>query len=176
MELALISLIVAHDKKRGIGFKQHIPWFLPGELRWVAQKTKETNEKGQINALIMGKNTWYSLPESRRPLVDRLNIVISTTETIPHDDVLTFKSLGAAIDYVKGEPNIHTSFIFGGASIYNHALQNNLVDEAIISEVQLVCESDTFFPEMPGYLHLLSTEFVTYGETEVIRRIYKKQK
>jgi dihydrofolate reductase len=175
MELTLISLIVAHEKKRGIGFEQKIPWFIPGELRWVAQTTKKTQVEGKINALIMGRNTWYSLPVSRRPLIGRLNIVISGTEIIPHDDVLTFKSLDAAIAYVSSSEEIDTGFIFGGASLYNEALGKGYVDEALISEVQLECESDTFFPEIPEYLAKSSTELEIYCDIEVIRTVYKRK-
>lgn len=175
MELTLISLIVAHEKKRGIGLEQKIPWLIPGELRWVAQTTKKTKIEGKINALIMGKNTWYSLPVSRRPLIGRLNIVISGTETIPHDDVLTFKSLDAAIAYVNSSEEIDTGFIFGGASLYNEALKKGYVDEALVGEVQIECESDTFFPEIPEYLTKLSTELEIYGDIEVVRTVYKRK-
>jgi len=64
-----------------------LPWSLPGELKNFrkittsssAAKTEQNsaNEKLQ-NAVVMGRNTWESLPPKNRPLKNRLNVVVST--------------------------------------------------------------------------------------------------
>jgi len=62
-----------------------LPWSLPGELKnfrkiTTASATKiehTTSEKLQ-NAVVMGRNTWESLPQKNRPLKNRLNVVVST--------------------------------------------------------------------------------------------------
>ena len=37
----------------------------------------KSQKSGKINALIMGRKTWESLPECSRPLPNRLNVVLS---------------------------------------------------------------------------------------------------
>ena len=74
----MISLIVACDENRGIGLNGRIPWFIPGELKWVSDVTRHTVKPNNTNALIMGRNTWESLPEGRRPLPGRISIVVSS--------------------------------------------------------------------------------------------------
>lgn len=43
--------------------------------------TEKKKEKEKLNAIIMGRKTYYSLPKSLRPLKDRFNVVISRDES-----------------------------------------------------------------------------------------------
>ena len=45
-------------------------------MNYFAQATTKAPE-GTLNAVVMGRNTWESIPERFRPLKDRMNIVIS---------------------------------------------------------------------------------------------------
>lgn len=167
----MIKLIVAHDKNRGIGFKKTIPWFVPGELKWVAETTKKTMDVSKQNALIMGHNTWLSLPEARRPLPGRLNIVISRTASIEQDNVKVCRSLDEAIAYARQEDDIESGFIFGGASIYEQAIDNPLLDELLITVVPGEYPADTYFPALPaGRFTLTDESRMTYGDIEVVRQ------
>ena len=68
-----MNMIVAFCKNRGIGFQNKLPWHIPNELKYFKRKTT----KGDNNVVIMGKNTWESLP--KKPLPKRINIVLSKT-------------------------------------------------------------------------------------------------
>ena len=172
----MIKLIVAYDEMRGIGYKNTIPWFIKGELKWVADKTKLTMDSGKSNALIMGRKTWESLPKERRPLVGRINIVISKETVIREDeDVMTFKSVEDAVEWCNiNKMLVESAFIFGGSSIYKHALENNLVDMVLATEVDGEYKCDTFFPELPNVFKLTHKEFCEYGEQIVRRLIFIK--
>ena len=65
----MISLIVACDSRNAIGKNNEIPWHLSDDLKRFKSITMG-------NTVIMGKNTWLSLPF--KPLKGRKNIVISS--------------------------------------------------------------------------------------------------
>ena len=67
-----MNIVVATCKNRGIGIKNQLPWRLLSDLYFFKYLTIG-NEK---NAVIMGKNTYLSLP---KPLKYRDNIVLSTS-------------------------------------------------------------------------------------------------
>ena len=63
------ELIVAMNIDSCIGNSKSIPWYLPEDLKHFRELTEN-------NIVIMGRNTFESLPNG--PLKNRLNIVIST--------------------------------------------------------------------------------------------------
>ena len=93
-----LKLIVAMCKNGGIGYRNEIPWKIKKDLLYFSNKT--TGEYGKYmrniknsttntsvtvdkdlkkNAIIMGKNTWLSLPKYPDPLKNRDNIILSTS-------------------------------------------------------------------------------------------------
>ena len=54
-----MNIVVAACKNRGIGLKNKLPWNLSKEMKYFKKLT--IGEKN--NAVIMGKNTWLSIPE-----------------------------------------------------------------------------------------------------------------
>lgn len=72
-----LTLIVAATLTNGIGQGSRLPWRLPQEMAYFARVTTAAPE-GSANAVIMGRNTWESIPPKFRPLKQRKNIVISS--------------------------------------------------------------------------------------------------
>ena len=160
----MIVLIVAHDQNRGIGLNNQIPWFVPGELKWVAETTTRTTKTNSTNALVMGRRTWESIPETRRPLKNRLNVVISRS-MIPNPytedsqpEPFVYSNLPEALDRLKEQPNIENIFIFGGGMIYREALDNDWIDQILVTEIPGIYEADTQFPPIPEHFHATTTE------------------
>lgn len=170
----MISLIVACDEARGIGYKNQIPWFIPGELAWVRKTTQPTDDPAKQNALIMGYQTWLSLPESRRPLPGRRSIVLSRMQTVDIQGVETCRSLEDAFALAQNDPAIERIFVFGGASVYAEALNKGLVDEVLISLVPGQHTSDAFFPELPDDFSLQQDEPTQYGEIVVRHQLWRR--
>ena len=74
--MAPLTLVVAATYTNGIGQGSRLPWRLPSEMAYFARVTKAAPPE-YANAVIMGRKTWESIPKSRRPLVDRANVVIT---------------------------------------------------------------------------------------------------
>lgn len=88
-----LKLIVAMCKNMGIGYKNTIVWNIKQDLIYFSNKTtglygKYVKDKDREkykyknvkkNAIVMGKNTWISLPKTPDPLPHRDNIIISNT-------------------------------------------------------------------------------------------------
>jgi dihydrofolate reductase len=72
------SILVAFTYKYGIGYENKLPWGtkLTKDMAFFRKKTTEAPE-GRQNVVIMGANTYNSIPVRWRPLEDRINVVLS---------------------------------------------------------------------------------------------------
>ena len=74
-----INIIVAMCKKNGIGLNNKIPWKISEDMHYFSKKTSG-NYQGDVNKkniVLMGRNTWESLPKKYKPLPHRFNIVLT---------------------------------------------------------------------------------------------------
>lgn len=71
MHYFCMEAIYAIDSKNGLSKDGIIPWKSKKDLKFFADKTK-------YNVVIMGKNTYFSLPDNVRPLKNRLNVVLTS--------------------------------------------------------------------------------------------------
>jgi dihydrofolate reductase len=88
-----IRAILAMDSHRLIGAKNGLPWHIPEDMKRFRLLTS-----GRV--VIMGKNTYTSLPDGFCPLPNRRNIVISR-EGI--DGVESFASIEACLDVLRSD-------------------------------------------------------------------------
>jgi len=138
------SIIVAVDKFFGIGKDNKLPWRLQADMAWFKKVTTETTGD-TLNAVIMGRKTWESIPEKFRPLPGRTNIVISRSpEKVSADHVM--KDLDTALEYAY--ENCEKVFVIGGASIYKQAMKHPQLGELLMTYINFSYECDTFFPTL----------------------------
>ena len=129
----MISIIAAVAKNRAIGFENKLLYWLPNDLkRFKALTTGHT--------IIMGRNTFESLPKGALP--NRRNVVLSrTTKELPGCDV--YPTLKEALESCKPEEDI---YIIGGARVYEQAIQ--FADRLCLTEIDdTPKEADAFFPD-----------------------------
>ncbi len=128
----MISIIAAVAKNRAIGYQNKLIYWLPNDLkRFKALTTGHT--------IIMGRNTFLSLPKGALP--NRRNIVLSRSQkTFPGCD--TYVSLEEALKHCTPDEDI---YIIGGASVYRQALK--IADRLCLTEIDdTPDDADTFFP------------------------------
>ncbi|KAF9350275.1 hypothetical protein BGX26_011535 [Mortierella sp. AD094] len=117
------SIVVAADLANGIGLNGTLPWRLRKDMAFFANITSKVinhqhssssdsdnnnvNVK-RVNACIMGRRTWESIPPKFRPLNSRFNVIVSRNphylDGKPEKDnplVALAPSLEAALDLVE---------------------------------------------------------------------------
>jgi dihydrofolate reductase len=128
-----LSIIVASSLEYGIGYDNKMCWNIPEELKSFRHITTTCLRANTKNCVIMGKNTWYSLPNAPSPLKDRINIIISShdydkikAEIADMPSVCVFRTIEDALIYVDSDDIIENCFVIGGAQIYNTFLEKHI--------------------------------------------------
>ena len=73
-----MEAIYAIDINNGLSKDGAIPWKSKKDMTFFMNMTK-------YNIVIMGKNTYFSLPDNHRPLKNRLNVVLTHTPHLFYD-------------------------------------------------------------------------------------------
>ena len=101
--------------------------------------------KQSINAVIMGRKTWESIPTKFRPLKDRLNITVTSASSLGQGS-FSVPSLEAAIQCVGSTVFERKAFVIGGAQLYGEALTRAEAKRILFTRIHTDFECDTFFP------------------------------
>lgn len=129
----MITIIAAVARNRAIGFENKLLYWLPNDLkRFKALTTGHT--------IIMGRNTFESLPKGALP--NRRNVVLSrTTKELPGCEV--FPTLEEALQSCRSDEDI---YIIGGARVYEQAIR--FADRLCLTEIDdTPKDADAFFPD-----------------------------
>ncbi len=119
-----MKLILACDKNGGIGYENKLPWpKIQGDL----PRFKELTDKHPV---IMGRNTWDSLP--KKPLPNRMNIVV-TSRPFEHEGVTCLGEIGDYTDFY---------WLIGGAKLVESCWQ--WINEIHLTRVFAQYTCDTF--------------------------------
>ncbi len=157
-----LALIAAIARNNAIGFGNKLIYWLPNDL-------KRFKELTTGHTIIMGSNTFRSLPKGALP--NRRNIVLSRKES-EFPGCETFSSLEEALANCNETELV---YVIGGEMLYRTALP--LADILCLTEVDdTPQEADAFFPEfsrneweviekeeyMSDEKHAFNYRFVTY--------------
>lgn len=152
-----VSIVAAVAKNGIIGINNSLPWHLPEDLAFFKQTTLGC-------PVLMGRKTYESI---NRPLPGRLNVVLSGNvhwAPAPAKDgtprsviaypaalpeggatqIATATNLPDALNWLS---NFEQVFLIGGSNLYQQALDQNLVDELILTEIHQSFEGDASFPQ-----------------------------
>lgn len=158
------NVIVAHSfPKYGIGLNGELPWNIKKDMahfKNITTKVIPDPNIHYINAVIMGRKTWESIPQQYRPLSDRLNVVITRQKMNSENPLVRFCEwnqlesvlMGFNTDKISDDfgqiYQISYNYIIGGESIYRMAMNELDIDNVYITEVYKKGEYDTFFPDI----------------------------
>ena len=144
------SIIVAHDLNLGIGAQNTLPWKLSADMSHFKKVTTETKDPNKQNVVIMGRNTYESLPEKFRPLPNRYNIVLSRNKELNLPETLSKQnSLNDALEWASQGPlaeSFESVFVIGGAMVYTEAITHPKCERLIITKIHQLYDCDAFFP------------------------------
>ena len=143
------KIIVAMDKKNGIGLNNALPWKFKKDMHFFREMTKGDGN----NAIVMGKNTYLSI---NNKLPDRDNLVLSTSLTEIPDHSFLFKDIDDLVVFCKNK-KYDSVWIIGGETIYKQFMELQYVSEIYITEIDAIYNCDTFFPTIPIDFQLSTT-------------------
>lgn len=175
MKTPNFSIIAACDCMMGIGKNNRLPWKIPKELDFFK---KTTTSIYRDNYVIMGYNTWKSIPREFKPLTNRKNIVLTRCEEKIDKlyqeynnslELECFTNIDELVHFSKNIVNKNTVgnnhkykyktptfWIIGGNSLYKEFLLNNkynvYVKEIILTNINYHYKCDTFIPIYKEYI------------------------
>jgi len=135
-----LALIVAMSENRVIGRDNSLPWHLKSDLKMFKAIT-------QFKPIIMGSNTWDSLP--RKPLPGRLNLVCSRDLKFEAEGGVVCGSLFEALDIAREhaeDDGADEVVVIGGANIYEQTMAR--ADRLYVTLVHTTLDGDAHFPEI----------------------------
>lgn len=124
------NIIVALNSDLLIGIKQRNIYSLPWSL--IKEDMDFFKQKTENNAVIMGHNTWNSLPIFYKKNKNRLNIVIVRGQ-LTYDDVHTAANLNEALKLCQDKQEI---WVIGGARIYKEALFHERIGKVYVTHIE----------------------------------------
>lgn len=166
-----ITSIASISPDKGIGLSNKLINFNTEDMKLFKRLTTG-------KAVVMGRNTFQSL---KKPLVDRLNIVLSNTlsmsdiEIPDRDRVLIIRDFDfekdSIFNYVDTNKYNHI-YVIGGSVIYDKF--KDIVDEHVLSEFPIVKEADTFYPNIN--LDTYKLHMTTYYNNFKLKKYVKSSK
>ncbi|KAM8961163.1 dihydrofolate reductase [Pelodytes ibericus] len=160
----LNSIVAVCPPRQGIGKAGSLPWpLLRNEFKHFQRLTITPTIEGKQNVVIMGRKTWFSIPEKNRPLKNRINIVLSKElNKAPEGAHFLAKSLDEALQLLE-TPELNDRadlvWIIGGSSLYQEVLDKPVNQRLFLTRILQEYECDTFLPEIDFHSFKLLSEY-----------------
>ncbi|XP_025162324.1 dihydrofolate reductase isoform X2 [Harpegnathos saltator] len=149
--LPKLELIAAACENMGIGIKGDLPWRLKTEMEYFTRMTTETKDKNKKNVVLMGRRTWDCLPETYRPLRNRINMVLTSQLMNYGDKAIVCTSIPNALEIItKIQNEVERVWVIGGSKVYKEAMESPYFGRLYLTRIRKRFECDTFFPPIPN--------------------------
>ena len=140
------SLIVSYDLDNNIGYQNELLYDIPEDRKYFSKITTQNSILKTLNFVVMGRNTWESIPSKFKPLPNRVNIIVTSK---PSKKLLELQSQHWNIFIINTIANIenwlhqfarnemfrdhYNVFFIGGSRIYHDCLE--YVDKLYITHI-----------------------------------------
>ena len=158
------NIIVAADLYRGIGKNNKLPWHFSEDLKRFSKLTRGSGN----NAIVMGSNTWNSLPN--KPLPQRDNLILSSKLDINEGSTKTFKDLSSLQNFCKSK-NYDTVWIIGGQKVYDQFICER-VKYVYYTLIHKDYKCDKWFPSLLMW-NLIDNETHYVEDIKISYQIYQ---
>ena len=118
------NLVVSINQNNLIGIDNNLLISSKDDLKNFYKITTKEYPEGSMNSLIMGYNTWISIPKEKRPLQKRMNLILTRNhqeEITESETVKVFSELDNCLSWCETNQTGQI-FIIGGESIYQQCL------------------------------------------------------
>lgn len=149
-------MILAVDSKNWLWKDNTLAWKIPTDMKYFRDITSTTQDENKVNAVIMWRKTWESIPEKYRPLPDRVNCVLTRDENYQDEWCVSYSSLDECLWDFAHNPLIESIYITGGSGIYNDCLSDDRLDKVYLTQVEWDFGCDVFFNGIPEEFEKIS--------------------
>lgn len=142
--MIIMSIIISLNKKGLMGINNDLAFTSQTDLKRFSELTKT------IGNVVMGSNTWNSLPKNKRPLPNRMNIVVSNSN---YFKIMTSSFNDVKISTLDNVFNIVNEPCFiGGASLLKSLISSKYMER--IKKIYLTEYDDDSEPKDGVYIKL----------------------
>jgi dihydrofolate reductase len=131
----IISIIVAMDEQRGIGFQNRLPWHLAADLKRFKSLTLE-------HYILMGRKTYESIG---RLLPGRTMVVLTRKKDFHPKGCLVRNSLQEGLNLAESDEESEV-FVIGGGDVFAQVLP--VASRIYLTQVHTRAQCDVFFPKV----------------------------
>ena len=180
---------------KSIGINNKLLFNLKSDMLYFKNVTSTTKNITKKNAVIMGANTYFSIPKNYRPLDNRINLIVTQNQYNKILDEKTenmklFSKIDDTIEYAYSNDEIESIFVIGGETIYKHFMKKNYYNKLLLNEIKWPENNigNKFFPDIPENLYqkksiqsikeksgAINYWYNTYDYTNIQPTIHKKK-
>ena len=176
------SMILAVDERWWIWRSGDLAWKLKDDMKYFKELTTYNKDLSLLNAVIMWKNTWESLPAKYRPLPDRINCILSKSikkeskNSKANDFVLYFNDFDHCLRELSEKDNVWKVFVIWWAQVYNSSLNHEFLDKIYLTKLVWDYSCDVFFDWIPDNFELeAETDEKEQNDIKFKFQIWKKK-
>ena len=165
--IQLNAIAAMCDYNNGIGKNNDLPWTLPKDFNYFLRFISTFNSKNKMNALIVGRKTWNSIPHNMNEFKMNLIVIVSSKyhqqkdnldyKSYDVDKILIAESFNAAISLINEKYShlVDSIIAIGGTNIYSEAIKSNHFNRFYLTRIFKHFDCDTFI-EPKDFLSQLS--------------------